>query len=172
MSCTVNTSSAQLLRMLGSGVRPDSARAVASPAAGASQAAFADLLKQARDGTLSSAAPVSVAGDANVTCSDDQLARLSLGADKLEAAGVRTAMVSIDGQKLILDVHARSVVGAANAENGVVAGIDGVMDLGDFRAGGQTAAAAPGTGATTALPPSSLAQNQSLMKLLADLSGS
>jgi hypothetical protein len=78
-------------------------------------------------------------------------------------------MVNIDGQQLILDVHARTVTGAAKAENGVVSGIDGTLDLGDFRAGGQAVAAQPG--ATTALPPSSLAQNQSLMKLLADVSG-
>jgi hypothetical protein len=169
MTSTVNSTSAQLLKMLGSGVRPDSMKASTPAAAGAGQTAFADLLKQARDGTLSSAAPVSVSSDANVTCSDDQLARLSLGADKLETAGVRTAMVNIDGQQLILDVHARTVTGAAKAENGVVSGIDGTLDLGDFRAGGQAVAAQPG--ATTALPPSSLAQNQSLMKLLADVSG-
>ncbi|HMN42375.1 MAG TPA: hypothetical protein PKE29_16150 [Phycisphaerales bacterium] len=165
----MNTTSAQLLRMLGSGVRPDSMRAAGPPATGATQAAFADLLRQARDGTLASTAPVTVAGDAEVSCTDEQLARLSLGADKLEAAGVRTAMVSIDGQRLILDVHARSIVGAASAENGVIAGIDGAMDLGDFRTGEpvgvQTA------GATTARPPAGLAQNQSLVRLLADLSG-
>ncbi len=158
--------------MLGSGVRPDSMRATSAPAAGESQAAFADLLRQARDGTLASTAPVTIAGDAEVSCSDEQLARLSLGADKLEAAGVRTAMVNIDGQQLILDVHARSIVGRASAENGVIAGIDGVLDLGDFRSGDLAATATPvGTGATTARPPSSLAQNQSLMKLLADVSG-
>ncbi len=158
--------------MLGSGVRPDSMRATTAPPAGPGQAAFADLLRQARDGTLASTAPVTIAGDAEVSCSDEQLARLSLGADKLEAAGVRTAMVSIDGQQLILDVHARSIVGAASAENGVVSGIDGVLDLGDFRTGDQAASAtASGASATTARPPSSLAQNQSLMRLLADLSG-
>jgi hypothetical protein len=164
----VTTSALQLLRQLGSGVRPDAIGAGAP--AGAQASAFADLLRQARDGTLASTSPVEIAGDAEVSCSDEQLARLSLAADKLEAAGVRTALVTIDGQRLIMDVHARQITGAATAENGVVSGIDGVMDLGDARAGGAAAAIAPAASATSASIPAGLAQNQSLMKLLAGLS--
>jgi hypothetical protein len=172
----VNASSLQLLKLLGSGVRPGSLPAAAPNAAG--QTAFADLLSRAKDGSLASAAPVTIAGDAGVSCSDDQLARLSLGADRLEAAGVRTALVNIDGQKLILDVHARSITGRASGADGIVSGVDGVIDLGDARSAVASALNPPGAGiapgagsaGATAGPGVLSTQSPSLLKLLAGLS--
>jgi hypothetical protein len=177
----MNVASAQLLRLLGSGVQR-TAGAAASGQSGVAPASFASLLQQARDGTLSSAAPVSVASDSGVTCSDDQLARLSLGADRLAAAGVRTALVNIDGQQLIMDVHLRQITGRASPDNGLLTGIDGAIDLGDARsasaagglggiAGGNGAGIAPSAQTAGALPaPGGLAAgNQSLLKLLAQL---
>jgi len=159
----VTTGAAQLLRLLGSGVQP-AAHSAAKAAATAGQASFADLLRQAREGTLTSNRPVTPGPDAGVNLSDDQLARLSLAADKLESAGVRTALVSIDGQKLILDVQQRQVTGAAKCEDGVISGVDGAIDLGDLRGAAQTPA--PGAGTAPSAGPTDSA---SLMKLLAEL---
>lgn len=166
----------QLLRMLGSGVRPMSGPADGGAGGAAAPVSFANLLQQAREGSLTSAAPVSIAHDAGVECSEDQLARLSLAADKLEAAGVRSALINIDGQQLVLDVHLRQVIGPAKANNGLIAGIDGVMDLGDARSASQTGAGTAPAGTAGAQSAGLLqsagglaARNQSLLKLLAEL---
>ncbi len=125
---TIDT--AQMLRQLGTAGAP---RAVQAPAGSprADEGAFAELLKRAREGTLASNRPVSVEKSAGVALSEEQLARLSLAADRAEAAGLRTALVLIDDRRLILDVHQRSVVGVAAPEQGVLDGIDGVIDLAD-----------------------------------------
>lgn len=119
---------------------------------------FASLLAQAQSGTLRSGAPVTVAPDANLTLSDDQLAKLSIAADKAEAAGVRTALVLMGDQQFVLDVAAREIVGLADASAGVVPNVDGVINLNAQPAGAQ----AP------ALPlPGALPANPSLLEALA-----
>jgi len=161
----VNATSLDLLRLLGSGIQPLGAPGQASSAPAVGPGSFADLLKQAQDGSLVSKLPVTIGPDAGVKLDDNQLARVSLAADKLEAAGVKTALVNIDGQKLILDVHSRQITGAAGDASGIVAGVDGAVDLGDQRAAG----AAGTTGLPSITPPGGLASNQSLMNLLAEL---
>jgi hypothetical protein len=177
----VTTPSTQLLRQLGSGVRPTDAAPVGLRGPGApgiEGASFGDLLKQAREGGLASKLPVEIAPGANVALSDEQLARLSLAADRAEAAGVKTALVNIDGQRLVLDVHARRVMGVAAPENGVYLGIDGVMDLGDLRPALSAPAQGSPGGAGTARPASPLrppagtpAQSPSVLNLLAGIAG-
>ncbi|MBX3403546.1 MAG: hypothetical protein KF699_09070 [Phycisphaeraceae bacterium] len=126
---TIDT--AQMLRQLAAGGAPPGVQASSGAAAAhrTNEGAFAELLKRARDGTLSSNRPVSVEKAAGLALSEEQLARLSLAADRAEAAGLRTALVLIDDQRLILDVHQRSIIGAATPEHGVLDGIDGVIDL-------------------------------------------
>jgi hypothetical protein len=141
----VNTA-VQLLKLLGSGVRPvESALTQARAALGAGEAAFSKLLDQARSGELSSHKVVSVDDDAKVELSDQELARLSLAADKAEAEGVRTALVIFDDKQVLLDVSARKVTGTAPFARGgagqadgdaaagggaaVLSGVDGVIDL-------------------------------------------
>jgi hypothetical protein len=131
----------------------------ASPqgASGIAPGDFASLLAQAQSGTLRSGAPVTVAPDANLTLSDDQLAKLSIAADKAEAAGVRTALVLMGDQQFVLDVAAREIVGLADASAGVVANVDGVINLN-----------AQPAGAPPALPlPGALPANPSLLEALA-----
>jgi hypothetical protein len=171
--------------MLSSGVRPGGAEPPGATGSASSPAGmFADLLKQAQEGTLTTKLPVTIAPDCGVTLSDDELARLSFAADKLEASGVKTALVTIDGQRLLLDVHSRKITGRADGHDGIVAGIDGTLDLGDARtdagapdsgAGAQTvlggAQQLPG-GATRALKipaGGGLVGNPSVAKLLAEL---
>lgn len=165
----MSMSAIQLLRQLSSGVRPPGVSA--TPKTGIEQTSFTDLLKKAQSGELVSKTPVTIASDAEIALSDDQLARLSFAADKLEAAGVRTALVSIDGQKLLLDISSRQVLGAATSAEGVYSGIDGVLDLGDARSDAQGAntAALAQTTVTGAAPTSGVPSNPTLLKLLSDL---
>lgn len=156
---TIDT--AQMLRQLGlagaSHTRSTGAAPTAPPRT--DEAAFAELLNRARDGTLQSARPVEVDIDAGVKLSDEQLARLSLAADRAEAAGLRTALVLVDDQRLIMDVHQRTIIGAATPEQGVLEGIDGVIDLAGVLAPAQAAPPPPG-------PPNAI-DNPALAKLLA-----
>jgi hypothetical protein len=179
----MNISSAQLMKLLASGVRPADGSCTSAAPAGTASTAFADLLKQAKQGGLASELPVTLGSNAEgITLDEGQMARLSLAADQLETAGVRTALVSIDGQKLMLDVHARQIIGRATTENGITGGIDGVLDLGDARnldasGGAQQSLGSAGTAlplgakfGALPVPSATLAGNPDILKLLAGLS--
>ncbi len=117
----------QLLRALGSGIRPAGGE---QPAAGA--ASFAEMLESAKAGTVSSGLAVEVAPDAGVNLTNDQLARVAQAADRAEASGAHRALVEIDGQRLMLDVASRTVTGhAAEGPGGVVTGVDAVIRVPD-----------------------------------------
>ena len=178
----MNISSAQLMKLLASGVRPAESPCQPTSASGIASDAFADLLKKAQDGGLASDLPVTLDTEAaGLSLDEGQLARLSIAADQLEAAGVRTALVNIDGQQLLLDVHARQVLGRASSTHGITGGIDGVLDLGDARSdpalpGAQqslaSAGIAPRFGAKAGalgLPSAALSENRDVLKLLAGL---
>ena len=149
-----------LLRQLGQTGRVGAASgaSAASSAENVQAGEFADLLKRARDGTLSSTRPVTIEEGSGVTLSDDQLARLSLAADRAEAAGLRKALVMIDDQRVIIDVQQRTVIGAANTQSGVLEGIDGVLDLAGVLSPASPKAAPLG-------PPSSF-ENPSITRLM------
>lgn len=127
----MSTDPSALLRQLGQTSRvsgPTTVQATSSQS-GIQAGEFADLLQRARDGTLSSNRPVTIEEGSGLKLDEAQLARLSLAADRAEAAGLRKALVMIDDQRVILDVHQRTVVNAATSEAGVLDGIDGVLDL-------------------------------------------
>ncbi len=177
----MNTSAAQLLRILGSGVRPAGIGVSVgnAGAAGAAPGAFADLLEQARSGGLASELPVTIGSDAaaaGVQLSDDQMARLALAADQLETSGVRQALITIDGQKLLMNVQSREITGRPESAGGPVGGIDGVLDLGDARGGagvaldGSTGAQGAVSGLRRIGPPAgTLTGSASVLNLLAGL---
>lgn len=116
----------QLLKHLAHGSAPGANTAGSAPIESSS---FADLLESARNGELSKNAPITVDPDVTASLTDDQLAALSFAADKAEAAGIRTALVRVGGQQLVLDVASRRITASATAESGVIAGVDGVLDL-------------------------------------------
>jgi hypothetical protein len=122
----MNTESARLLKQLGVGT---AAPVVRPSGQGVDASAFADLLSRARSGELASNRAVSVAPDAGVALGPDELAKISLAADRAEAAGIRTALVMVGDQRVLLDVGTRTITGAARGEGGVYAGVDGVIDL-------------------------------------------
>lgn len=127
---------AQLLRLLGSGVN---ALRPAAPAPPVDKADFAQLLQQARSGEVRTDLPVTVENDAGVSLTPAELTRLCVAADRAEAAGIRTALVLLDGKAVLLDVHTRSVKGAVSLGEGqeaIVPGIDGLIDLRTAAGGG------------------------------------
>lgn len=133
MPIASSTDAAQLLRQLGSGAVPG-AGVAARQSTAASEGAFTELLRKAQAGELTSARPVTISSDAaraGVKLSPDHLAVLSAAADKADAAGVRTALVMIGDQALKLDVGNRTILGPADPADGVLTGIDGVINLSD-----------------------------------------
>jgi hypothetical protein len=160
----MTSDAAGLLKMLASGVRP---AGVAVPgttprAAGIESGQFAELLSKARAGELGSNRPVTIDSDAagSMKLTDDQLAKIALAADKAEAEGVRTALVVLDDQQVLLDVSSRTVTSAARLGNGaVLGGVDGVINL--SKGLGATEAAPP-----PIAPPSATVSNHTLAELL------
>lgn len=135
----MNSDSVNLLHRLGSGPRSIGGTPAGSAAGAATALGFAGLLARANAGELESGRFVTVsqeAAAAGVRLSDEQVARLSVAADRAEAAGLRSALVLIDGQALRLDVGNRTITGTVDAaalgaggEPGIVGGIDGVINL-------------------------------------------
>lgn len=144
------TDSVTLLKQLGS--RTNAPSSVQASGQSIESTGFAELLAQARSGGLGSATPVTIAPDAKVSLTPDELARLSVAADRAEAAGIRTALVMIGDQKLVLDVSTRQITGKAPAASGaggaagVYPGVDGVIDLLASPAGTVSSLGAAGAG--------------------------
>jgi hypothetical protein len=150
----MNLDTSNLLKQLSfhgqlAGVGGGTTSGVSNPAS----ASFASLLQQAREGTLRTGEDVTIDPESGVKLSADDLARITMAADKAEAAGVRTAMVLVGDQRLLLDVASRAILGPASIGSEVTSGVDGVIDLRTQGAGQvalqgatSTAALAPGAG--------------------------
>jgi hypothetical protein len=126
--------SAELLKLLGSGARAAglAGRAGLGPVPGApgiEHADFSALLKKAQAGDLSSHLPVTVDKSANITLTDEELAGLSLVADRAEAAGVRSALVMFPDKSVVLDVQTRRVTATPDVSADVLTGVDGVIRI-------------------------------------------
>ena len=115
-----------LLRHLASGIIPGSSTTSSQPAQPGA-ADFAKLLAQAKDGQLASNQPVSVSPRSKLNLSPDQMQRLSVAADRAQAAGLHTAMVMLDGKPLLMDVQSRQVLGAFDASAREASTVDGVV---------------------------------------------
>lgn len=119
-----------LLNLLSSGVRAISGASPSQPAAPGSPD-FTSMLSKARAGELSTGLPVTLARNAGIELSDDQLTRLAHAADRAESAGARRALVLMDGRALEIDIATRQVSREhALGDSRVVTGIDSVIDLG------------------------------------------
>lgn len=151
--------SSDLLRLLGSGVRhtPGAATFESKPALIEGEP-FAELLKQAERGDLSSHRRVSVENGSGVVLNEAQSLALSAAADRAEAAGVRRALVMLDDQALLLDVGTRSVVGKAEFSKGVLSGVDGVLKISSSTQSANGAAGSPALLRVPSVSPSDLAR--------------
>ncbi|MBN4052516.1 hypothetical protein JYT82_00210 [bacterium AH-315-K20] len=116
-----------LLRVLGSAIRPDGTAQLRD--AGAAEA-FENLLEKAQAGSLETGLPVSIASGVDVELSEPQLAELSRLVDRAHAAGATRMAVLVDGKALDVDVLSRRVLGELDLADGrVMTGIDGVVRL-------------------------------------------
>lgn len=172
----MTTSPVDLLRKLGSGVRPDASSGSAS-AQGAGGIDFGALLERVRSGEVASGRPVTVSSEAGVELSQEQLSRLSIAADAAEATGAHTLLALVDGKALTIDVPTRSVTGGPAALSGRVAtDFDafiivpeaGSNDLRALFSGSQPAlnTSEPRGGAPASVPGLSRISNESLAALL------
>ncbi|MBX3357225.1 MAG: hypothetical protein KF745_02235 [Phycisphaeraceae bacterium] len=125
-----------------------------APAADGPQ--FADKLDDARSADVASNLPVHVDASLGLNLTGDQVERLSIAADKAEAAGLRRALVHLDGKAVVLDVKSRTVLRAADREAPLPADVDGVV----------TAPALGETGQGVMRVPGGLAANTSVNALL------
>ncbi len=154
----MSTDATSLLRALSAGAAARGIGAAGTPVRSAGAAAsagqsFADLLSKAQSGVAVSGIPVTLGKDSGVSLTDEQLQRLSIAADRAEAAGVSRALVMIDGMALRLDVAVRQVTGPVELGPGLAAaGIDGVVHAPEARptAGGGAGGPLPDTGALNA----------------------
>lgn len=124
-------SPADLLRQLGSGVRPDglgSAQSAQRP--GVEQASFDELLALARRGGVEPGAPLTVAKEVTTDLSDQVVAALSAATDAAEAQGATRLGVQADGKIFTIDVARREIVDVKPAQGGaIVTGVDAFVAL-------------------------------------------
>ncbi|MCA9287660.1 MAG: hypothetical protein KDA05_03695 [Phycisphaerales bacterium] len=160
-----------LLGLLSSGVRAISGAIAPDRAPPHGTTDFQALLREARNGTVETGLPVTVARGVDIELSDEQLERLARAADRAQSAGATRALVAIDGRLLELDVATRQITAEhapadadaqAPANAAVIVGIDGVVDAGDRRAGTRAANA---DGPAPDAPPTS-GWNRSLLDAL------
>lgn len=104
----MTTSPADMLRALGSGVRPAGADAPAT-ATTIEGAGFSDLLARVRAGQVSSGQALTVGQGVDAALSSDQMSRLATATDAAEAAGVGRLLAVIDDQAVTIDVSSRTI---------------------------------------------------------------
>lgn len=119
----------------------------ALPSAGSSKAGletldFQAMLDRVKAEGFQSGLGVTVAPEAGVQLSDDQLQRIAAAADVAQAHGANRALVTIDGMNLLLDVGVRAITGKIDIQPGVpVTGVDAVMRVPDSAPANAAAAA-------------------------------
>lgn len=129
----------ELLRALqsGRGAHPTAA----SSKVGVESLDFEAMLKRVKAEGFHSGLGVTIAPEAGVQLSDDQLQRVAAAADVAQAHGVNRALVTIDGMNLMLDVGVRSITGKVDIQPGVpVTGVDAVMRVPDSASSAGSAA--------------------------------
>ncbi|TVQ31259.1 MAG: hypothetical protein EA376_10340 [Phycisphaeraceae bacterium] len=132
----MTTTGVELLRLLGSGVRPDGASPMkaGAPIEGVD---FGSLLKNAEGGGLESGRRVEVPQHLGLNLTDGQISRLSKAADAAEASGAMRMLAMIDGETVVVDIVTRTVeqsLGSGDA-GVVLTGIDAAVMIPDEPAG-------------------------------------
>lgn len=139
----------------------------AAPARGAEEtarsqsASFADLLRLAQEGKLSSDRPVDVSPRLDLELTDEDLQRVAWAVDQAEASGARSALVMLDGEGLLVDVTTRRIEALADEPGKVLTAVEAVVIA--PRADGSIGTGVPGPLG----PPLQRLTNQSLRDLLA-----
>lgn len=166
------TISADMLRRLGSGVRPGhpglpgSAVNPLTPSATGKTPTeaqgFEELLKAAQSASFRSE-PVKLGRGSKVELDAGQLRRLGTAVDSAESGGASKLLAFIDGRGVVIDVASRTVESLAKPGGGMVNGVDAVVMVPDELA-------VPGFGAAP-VSDSKAAQNEAPGPTLASGSG-
>lgn len=88
---------------------------------------FADLLKLAQSGDLTSLRPVDVIPEVELELSDTDTQRLAWSVDRAEVEGARRALVLMDGRGLIVDVQSRRIEAVASSPGDLRTDVDAVV---------------------------------------------
>ncbi len=171
----MDLASIELLKKLGSGVRPDGA----SPPKGAAAletVPFEQLMRTVQTGTLHSGRPVEISTDSKVRLEGEQLERLAVVVDAAEAAGTDRVVALLDGEVVSIDVPERRVDGANEELVGrVVTDLDGLIIVPKKGASELRALFAEGTQETSgaeSIGPRSHVHNTTIASLLGTLAQS
>ncbi len=182
------TISGDMLRRLGSGVRPGDVGATTAVGKPPAESQGFDALFKAAQGAAFRSEPVKLGRGSKVELDAGQLRRLGGAVDAAEASGGSKLLAFIDGKGVIVDVASRTVEGLAKPGSGVVNGVDAVVVVEDepelvaSEPGSAGAGSKDGTAAaekTVAiagsgvlpLPSMESVRNRSLSELLASLKG-
>lgn len=121
----MSVAAAELLRLLGSGVRPvDGPELRAAPIEGVN---FGSLLRRAEEGVLASGRAVRPGANVEGALSAEQLERLAPAADAAEAAGATRLAALIDGVLVQIDIPTREAVAATRLDEAPAPTPGGVM---------------------------------------------
>ena len=158
---------AALLRVLAGGVRPVDAPAPPTRAGPRDRDTldFGLLLERATRGGLRTDLPVRLPASLRADFDAEAMTRLSEATDLAAAEGIRRAAVIMGGRVVRVDVAARSVVDAPDAQQAAIGGIDGVVRLPGTERTDGSADGDPGS----AGGPARVVRNASLARTLADV---
>jgi len=109
----MTTNAADMLRLLGSGVRPAGVTQTAAQSQTIEGSSFAELLANVKKGEVASNQPLNLKPGLEASLSDAQLARLSTATDAAEASGVSRLLAVIDNQAVTIDVASRTIESVA-----------------------------------------------------------
>lgn len=180
------TASIDMLRRLGSGVRPGAIgtpHPLSAPGKTPTEGqSFQELLRAAKSASFRSE-PVRLASGSKIDLDADQLRRLGPAADAAEADGATKLLAFIDGRGVVVDVASRTVEKTAEPGSGVVNGVDAVVVIpdepgppepapvkaSDPKSLAATPAPAPAPSRAVHLPSTESIRNASVAHLLASL---
>lgn len=127
----MTTTSADMLRLLGSGIRPTGAPAASQPQP-IEGSSFSELLAGVQKGEVTSGQQLSIKKTIDATLTTSQLERLSTAADAAEASGASRVLAVIDNQAVTIDVASRTIEDITPwAPGSVTTDVDAVMMIPD-----------------------------------------
>jgi hypothetical protein len=97
------------------------------PRAAVATGTFADLLRLARAGELTSLRPVDVSPEIDLELSDIDRQRLAWSIDRAEIEGAQRAFVLMDGRGLVVDVPTRRIESVVSAPGDLRTDVDAVV---------------------------------------------
>lgn len=175
----MTSSPVDLLKQLGSGIRPDGVTPTHRRTA-IDESNFGEMLDSVRQGDIASEHPITISGTIadQVQLTDEQMAQLATATDAAEAAGATRIVAVVGGQALTVDVLTRRVEDVAPASSArLMTGVDAVVLVPEDSATDMSSLFGSGRGGLVGSAGNALAGlgntvNRSVASLIASLTGS